>query len=206
MLQIISPWTIESWIYLQNPDDQLTVFDTGGSSNTTIGISLYIDSQIKFRLRQALSSLNASISIDHKLDYQSWHHLSVTFDYDTKIIRIFVDGKIVGSTTYGTESSTDSSKDFKIGAYEYSTNTKDGYLKGHISNMRVLDDKALYTANFKIPMRELEVTPETVLLACQSKTDATHEKTGKTLTANGTAVASELTPGILTPIVKGWWW
>ena len=118
--KLTSSWTIESWIYLQNPDDQLTVFDTGGSSNTTIGISLYIDSQIKFRLRQALSSLNASISIDHKLDYQSWHHLSVTFDYDTKIIRIFVDGKIVGSTTYGTESSTDSSKDFKIGAYEYS--------------------------------------------------------------------------------------
>ena len=51
-------------------------------------------------------------------------------------------------------------------------------------------------------MRELEVTPETVLLACQSKTDATHEKTGKTITANGNAVASELTPGILTPILK----
>ena len=52
-------------------------------------------------------------------------------------------------------------------------------------------------------MRELEVTPETVLLACQSKTDATLEKTGKTITANGQAVASELTPGILTPVPKG---
>ena len=51
-------------------------------------------------------------------------------------------------------------------------------------------------------MRELEVTPETVLLACQHKTDATHEKTGKTITVNGNAVASELTPGILTPIPK----
>ena len=51
-------------------------------------------------------------------------------------------------------------------------------------------------------MRELEVTPETVLLACQSKTDATLEKTGKTITANGNAVASELTPGILTPVPK----
>ena len=51
-------------------------------------------------------------------------------------------------------------------------------------------------------MRELEVTAETVLLACQSKTDATLEKTGKTITANGNAVANELTPGLLTPIVK----
>ena len=77
---------------------------------------------------------------------------------------------------------------------------------GHISNVRIIKGKALYTANFKTPMRELEVTPETVLLACQSKTDATLEKTGKTLTANGNAVASELTPGILTPVPKGWWW
>ena len=51
-------------------------------------------------------------------------------------------------------------------------------------------------------MRELEVTPETVLLCCQSKTDAALEKTGKTITVSGDAVASELTPGILTPIVK----
>jgi len=51
-------------------------------------------------------------------------------------------------------------------------------------------------------MRELEVVPGTVLLACQSKTDASLEKTGKTITVNGNAVANELTPGILTPIVK----
>ena len=51
-------------------------------------------------------------------------------------------------------------------------------------------------------MRELEVIPGTVLLCCQSKTDAALEKTGKTITVSGDAVASELTPGILTPIVK----
>ena len=51
-------------------------------------------------------------------------------------------------------------------------------------------------------MRELEVVPGTVLLACQSKTDASLEKTGKTITVSGNAVASELTPGILTPVPK----
>ena len=74
---------------------------------------------------------------------------------------------------------------------------------GHISNFRIIKGTALYTANFKPPMRELEVVPGTVLLACQSKTDASLEKTGKTVTvANGNAVASELTPGILTPVPK----
>ena len=70
-----------------------------------------------------------------------------------------------------------------------------------ISNFRIIKGTALYTANFKPPMRELEVTPGTVLLACQSKTDASLEKTGKTITVN-TAVASELTPGLLTPVPK----
>ena len=51
-------------------------------------------------------------------------------------------------------------------------------------------------------MRELEVVPGTVLLACQSKTDASLEKTGKTITVVAQAVASELTPGILTPVPK----
>jgi hypothetical protein len=51
-------------------------------------------------------------------------------------------------------------------------------------------------------MKELEVTPETTLLCCQSKTDPTLEKTGKTITITGGLSASELTPGILTPVPK----
>ena len=79
--------------------------------------------------------------------------------------------------------------------------TTDTYsFTGHISNLSIIKNKALYTKNFKPSMRELEVTPETVLLACQSKTDASLEKTGKTITVTGNAVASELTPGILTPV------
>ena len=71
-----------------------------------------------------------------------------------------------------------------------------------MSNLRVVKGTALYTANFKPPMRELENIPGTSLLACQSKTDASLEKTGKTITVSGDAVANELTPGLLTPVPK----
>ena len=78
-----------------------------------------------------------------------------------------------------------------------------GYdLTGFISNFRIIKGKALYTENFKPPMRELEVIPGTVLLCCQSKTDASLEKTGKTLTVAAGVVASELTPGLLTPVPR----
>ena len=48
----------------------------------------------------------------------------------------------------------------------------------------------------------MKLFQELFFFACQSKTDATLEKTGKTITVNGNAVASELTPGLLTPVPK----
>ena len=71
-----------------------------------------------------------------------------------------------------------------------------------ISNVRIVNGVSIYTENFTPPTRELEVIPNTVLLACQSTTKADEEKTGKTITVNGNAVANELTPGLLTSVVK----
>ena len=65
---------------------------------------------------------------------------------------------------------------------DYGANSGTNEAQGFISNARVVKGTALYTANFKPPMRELEVVPGTVLLCCQSKTDASLEKTGKTIT------------------------
>ena len=48
--------------------------------------------------------------------------------------------------------------------------------KGFLSNIRVIRGKGIYTENFKVPMKELEATPETVLLCCQSKTSAAAAK------------------------------
>ena len=113
--------------------------------------------------------------------------------------RKYVNG-IASSSTYF-DSNNYSNDDLIIGE-----NVDNNYqLDGFISNFRMVKGTAVYTANFKPPMRELEVIPGTVLLACQSKTDASLEKTGKTLTVTS-AVASELTPGILTPVPKVWCW
>ena len=68
--------------------------------------------------------------------------------------------------------------------------------------IRIVNGKALhYSKTSKPPMRELEVTPETVLLACQSKTDATLEKTGKT-TAVMEMQLQVNSPGILTHLFQ----
>ena len=120
-----------------------------------------------------------------------WTHIALV-KYNNKL-NLYANGSSVWEV--GNTRDYDESFNVDIGSHVNSLN-------GNISNVRIINGKALYTANFKPPMRELEVTPETVLLCCQSKTDTTLEKTGKTITVNGNAVASELTPGILTPVPK----
>jgi len=183
-------FTIEGWYYLANAGAYQSLMDWRGSgadgnypalfrNNTGNYIYYYVDSAVRIT--------NVEIS------YDTWFHVSIC--RFSGITKLFIDGKEKGSFA---DTISYVSRDILLGVSQSSSND----LKGHISNYRVVKGRALYTSNFKTPMRELEVVPDTVLLACQSKTDATLEKTGKTITANGNAVACELTPGILTPVVK----
>ena len=183
-------FTIEGWYYLVNAGTYVSLFDFRGSgadgvypsllrNNTGDYIYYYVDS--------------ASRITNVTINYNTWFHVTVC--RSSGITRLFIDGKEKGSFQ---DSFDYVSRDILLGL----SNSNSNDLRGNISNYRVVKGRALYTSNFKPPMRELEVVPGTIVLACQSKTDASLEKTGKTITVNGNAVASELTPGILTPVVK----
>ena len=124
-----------------------------------------------------------------------WDHIAAS--REGNIFRLFVNGKLIGSKI-SSVTLNDDSNDLGIGS---DSGTNKNEMLGCLSNARIIKGRAIYTKDFKPPMRELEVVPGSILLACQSKTDASLEKTGKVITV-GDAVASELTPGILTPIVK----
>ena len=125
-------WTVECWFY-KTSDAQGTLFDTGGSSATTIGTAVYINTggDIRLRVRQALSGTVVSENNAGAVSLNTWHHFALTFD--GQVIRTFIDGVIILTVNYSTQSSTDSTQTLKIGAYEYSGTNKDGYFKGYIS-------------------------------------------------------------------------
>lgn len=183
-------FTWEAWFYPAAVKTTHYIFDHGNDG----GIIQFHNGIIRYY--NSTTGVNSILYTGGgTLDYSTWSHIAVSRNSGTS--RLFVNGQL---KCLGQDGHSYSAQAVTIG--DYGANSGTNKAQGFISNARLVKGTALYTENFKPPMRELEVVPGTVLLCCQSKTDASLEKTGKTITVNGTAVASELTPGILTPIVK----
>lgn len=194
-------FTIECWFYYKGAlSSNRTLFGLfeNSSARRSYQAEVRSDGTIRFEWWPDGSTGNSIDTAASTVSISTWHHYAAT--RTNGIITQYLNGESVASSSVGTSSFYDNTDDpFRIGALNAAV---DQSFSGHISNFRIIKGVALYTSNFKPSMRELEVVPETVLLACQSKTDASLEKTGKTITVSGNAVANELTPGILTPIVK----
>ena len=139
------------------------------------------------------------------LTNNTWYHLAVTRENGT--LKIFVNGTLDYSATVTTDYTN--TKSFNIGDRESGDANANYPLDGYVSNLRVCKGHAVYTGNFTPPTRELEVhlgakgvvfpaaDNRTVLLACQSSTDATTDSSGRhIITAAGNATAADANPGL----------
>jgi hypothetical protein len=118
------------------------------------------------------------ITVTTPLTLHEWAHIAVSRESNTT--RLFANGVLIGSTSDNTDISGDSA--LIVGATFAGTLY---YVKGFISNLRMVKGTALYTADFIPPTRELKKVPGTVLLCCQDSNDPTQEVTGKTISLNG---------------------
>jgi len=147
--KLTDSWTAESWVYLSSSSVN-TIFDTGGSSATTIGTLLYLNSSLSLIaiVRQGTGTATTS-SPNNIVTLNSWHHIALS--YDQSAFRLFVDGTLVGSTTFNTQTSNDSTQStLKVGAHEYGS-FLDGFMNGYIDDFRITKGIARYTANFTPP-------------------------------------------------------
>ena len=192
-------FTMECWVYMNSVESfqTLLLYTVDGTEDDTVWQFDITSTQLRFV--GYVSNSSEVYGSNFSFGSGTWYHVAATRTND--LVRLFVDGDLIGTHPFAATLDTEASAELNIG-YRNNQGTMDREVFGHLSNIRVIKGKALYTANFKPPMRELEVTPETTLLCCQSKTDASLEKTSKTITVLGDAVASELTPGILTPVPK----
>lgn len=194
-------FTLECFMYYVGPlSSNRTLFGLFENSSARRSYQLEVRSTgvLRFEWWADGSTTNAIDSPASTITSGQWSHIAVV--RNGSVITVYLNGSSVATSVVGTSSFFDNTVDsFRIGALNAAV---DQSFSGHISNVRVLKGTALYTKNFTPPTRELTVIPNTVLLCCQSTTRANEERTGKTITVNGNAVANELTPGLLTDRIR----
>ena len=128
-----------------------------------------------------------------------WYHLAIVRISNT--LTLYKDGTSIGSNSSFTGTIYENTVDpLIIGGQMSGTSESNKIMRGFISNLRIIKGEGIYTGNFTPPTNELTVTPNTVLLACQSPGDILQEATGKTLVAyrsttdSAFPVASRFTP------------
>ena len=189
-------WTVEWFAYPTSTTQYQRHFYLQGSSSSNIDGVFADSSGIAFGRTGVWASSAATNPLNQ------WNHYALV--HDSTNMRLYING--IQVLTNSNDFGTDSTKTLNIG---YSNSTFGGYFTGYISNFRVCKGHAVYTENFTVPTRELEVhlgakgvvfpaaDNRTVLLACQSSTDTTAEATGRhILTANGNATAADANPGL----------
>ena len=205
-------FTVEAWIEGANLGSRtnsvvLNQSIGGASSNSAFyfgagntGTSLYLST--------SGSSWTDYIECATDISDNGWNH--IVWQRKGNTLQIYVNGVLetvaAGSASFsGTVHN--SSRIVEIGRQH----TSGSQFQGYISNLRVCKGHAVYTGNFIPPTRELPVhkaPPKgvvfpaadnlTVLLACQSSTDATLDSSGRhTITANGDVHAQSANPGLL---------
>jgi len=168
-------WTMECWI---NPQEvalkAITDPRTGGS---TVHPLLWISGGNGGKAVGVLYYYTAGadrIVGTTVLKSGTWYHVAVVRNNGTT--HLYVNGTSEGSFSDTLDYA--STPTFRIGA-RYSS-TPYNY-NGYISNFRLINGTALYTANFTPPAQRLENISGTEILCCQSPGNVLQEATGKTL-------------------------
>jgi hypothetical protein len=125
-----------------------------------------------------------------------WHHTALSYDGSTAYF--VYDGKLIATQSV---SYSNNSIQVRFGADE--SNASSNLFTGYVSNARILSGIALYTTDYTVPVHKLEKIDGTVLLCCNNPDSAGAEETGKTITVNGDAAASTVSPGLTRDFTSG---
>ncbi len=146
-------FTIEAWVYFSSLAIAQTILQKDQSFGTTFtSYSIHVGTTGALVLQmgtgngatysQAVSSAAGTVTAG------AWHHIAVTRSGNT--VRLFVGGVQVGVGTL-TGTPVDGGKPLIVGRYPAGGGAADGWMFGHIDELRITKGLARYTANFTPP-------------------------------------------------------
>ena len=196
-------FTIEAWINfgadVSNEHQNIIAAGNPESANSFVIQILSDDTAntarcLDFRTDTRSDTSSTSIPLNE------WTHIAVT--KESNVVKLFVNGTQENSGTEAESLTT------AITAIGYRSASSYGYVNGYISNLRVIKGRALYTADFTVPVHALEPIGGTVLLCCNNSDSVTAASyagigTSVTLTANGDPTVSTVNPGLTRDFTFG---
>jgi len=167
------------------------IFDCMGSNRSGIQLAIETDGDYRIEVGDGASNwIWQSTGFDSKS--RKWTHFALTREGST--FRAFEDGVLLGTQTSSTAVGDPRSP--AIGGYASDDSTNYGF-NGYISNFRIVNGSAVYTAAFTPPTASLTNVTNTKLLCCQLNTSATAAAvTPGSITANGDAAVTNFNPFI----------
>ena len=177
-------FTIEVWANWSGHDSSgfATIVKSGNTnaSNSMFQFD-YKSSESKLRLIPYVSNSSVVKQVSFTPEFDRWYHLAAVRDGNN--IKIFIDGTQTGGDLAFSDTIDTETTGLSIGKRAMS-DENNGYernFNGYLSNLRIVNGTAIYTADFTPPTNELEKTSDTVLLALQSPGNLFQEATGKKL-------------------------
>ena len=185
-------FTIEWWQYMTSQPANPRVFSIGNWSSATIGVSIETGGTF-YVWENSGARFNYSLTADGYLN--RWLHFAISRNNGTT--SIFKNGIQIGSSYSDTNNINNTSTTLSIG--QESTPTANSYFPGYISNFRIVNGTAVYTSNFTPPTSPLTAIANTSLLTCNAPTIVDSSTNNFTITNNGSATVSSVSPTFPAP-------
>jgi hypothetical protein len=186
-------FTIEAWVYAISTGATsygiVTITDTASSGGSGISVYLNSNGSMSFFVNGNGSGKVVTSSAS-AFSFGAWHHVALVRSSTTNTL--YLDGVSIGSNAL--TPTGPAAPPIGIGR-TFNDNTSITW-NGYISNLRIVNGTAVYTANFTPPSIRLTTIPNTVLLTCQSNTivDKSTTATAITRTSGSAAVNSNTLP------------
>jgi hypothetical protein len=179
-------FTVEAWFYAISNPEFGGIINTRPSSNTTgLGINLDTTQKIRFYIN---GTDFPSGYVSYNLN--QWNHVAlVRSGSGSNNVTAYLNGTSVGTTT---NTSTTSTTNLAIG--KFYTDLSSYYLRGYVSNARLVNGTALYTSNFTPSTTPLTAVTNTKLLTCQSNRFVDNSSVAATITVSGTPSVQAFSP------------
>jgi hypothetical protein len=185
-------FTMEAFVYISNVSGNKNIFYINGNNSSYSAICLYVQNSRFAFLANQTGGYPWTLQIGEvgpTISSNTWYHIATTRSGNS--FYVFVNGTLVSGAPYSLSGALFNGTTNSIG---YQASMTSNNFTGYISNARIINGTALYTASFTVPTAPLTAIANTALLTCNSATIVDNSSNNLAITNNNSATVSSTTP------------